>query len=98
MLMDPPGCNLKGSITDTGEALMPDPSLAAELPDQQLPTYMSAHAAAMIAGVDPHSIRRNLTPDAWVHSRSGERKFPLYLPATVEAYRPVRRGPQGAGR
>lgn len=55
-------------------------------PRHQQPVYLSALAAATIAGVDKATIAAHLPPDAWSQSASADKTWPLWLTSTVEAW------------
>lgn len=68
--------------------MLPSPTtVPGPLSREQVPTFLTAHAAERISGVTAVTIRRNLRPDAWMENRSGEKLYPLFLAESVEAFR-----------
>lgn len=50
---------------------------------QNKPDYLTAHHAALLSGVAPHTVRAHVEPDAhYVSAKSGKR-YALYLPEKI---------------
>ena len=48
--------------------------------------FLTAYAVGQNYGYSAYRARRHITPDAWIQSGKSDKFFPVFLPATVEAF------------
>jgi hypothetical protein len=60
------------------------------------PVYYTAAAAKTVTGVAPNTVRRNVPPDIWLASIKGDKLYPAWTRATLEAWAAERKAQGGA--
>ena len=69
-----------------------DQDTAKRLSTASLQVFLTAKPAAEVVGITRATLVRYVAPDAWYESTKGDKRHPLWLRSTVEAFRAERDG------